>query len=452
MAESSRMDFSEIGTTGLKRSGGYVQEEFLKELTGARGARVYREMASNHPIIGASLLFINLLVRQVEWNVVPFAEDDAGDAERAEFLKGTLFEDMSVSWGSVLSEVMSMLPYGWCLLEIVYKVRGGLETDDATRKSRFADGKIGVRKLSIRAQESLARWVFDEEGGTQAMVQQSPLDFNEHTIPLEKSLLFRLSANKGSPEGRSILRHAYVPWYFQKNIMNIEGIGIERDLAGLPVAWVPPSMLDPNADETTKAHLVAMKRLVTNIKRDEQEGVIFPLHYDANGNKVYDFTLLTSGGRRQFDTDAIVQRYDMRIAIALLTDFMLLGTGRTGSFALSADKTDMFSIALSAFLDEIGETVNRYLVPRLWKLNGFPVDRLTKIEHGRVSKINLQEIGDFISKLSASGYPFLWDQKLKIWVADKAGFPPPPEDEEALVVEDDEVEDIAPKEKVKHAH
>jgi hypothetical protein len=30
-------------------------------------------------------------------------------------------------------------------------------------------------------------------------------------------------------------------------IENIEGIGIERDLAGLPVAWVPPDYMAPEA-------------------------------------------------------------------------------------------------------------------------------------------------------------------------------------------------------------
>ena len=63
------------------------------------------------------------------------------------------------------------------------------------------------------------------------------------TIPRAKCLLFRPTAYKSNPEGRSILRTAYRPWYNLTQIENIEGIGIERDLAGLPVVKVPPEVM-----------------------------------------------------------------------------------------------------------------------------------------------------------------------------------------------------------------
>ena len=51
MAE--KPDLQELGSTGLRRSGGTVYEEFLVNLRGLRGFRVYREMADNDPTIGS---------------------------------------------------------------------------------------------------------------------------------------------------------------------------------------------------------------------------------------------------------------------------------------------------------------------------------------------------------------------------------------------------------------
>ncbi|WP_155274431.1 hypothetical protein [Piscirickettsia salmonis] len=45
--------------------------------------------------------------------------------------------------------------------------------------------------------------------------------------------MFRTTSRKGNPEGRSILRNAYQPWYYKKNLESIESIGIERNLVGL---------------------------------------------------------------------------------------------------------------------------------------------------------------------------------------------------------------------------
>ena len=102
---------------------------------------------------------------------------------------------------------------------------------------------IGWRKFAGRAQETLLHWEFDESGDATAMVQLLPTGGPLLSVPLSKCLHFVTVPLKNSPEGRSILRNAYVPYVRKKRIEEIEAIGIERDLAGLPVAWVPPEIL-----------------------------------------------------------------------------------------------------------------------------------------------------------------------------------------------------------------
>jgi hypothetical protein len=418
---SRRQAFTELGTTGLKRYDGVIAEEYLPELQGQQAVKVYTQMSQGDPVVGAILFAVDMLMRQVSWSVEPYT-NSAQDKKRAAFLESCL-DDMSHTWEDTLSEILSFLPYGWSFHEIVYKRRLG-ESSDATKHSRYSDGLIGWRKLAIRAQDTLYKWQFDEGGGVQAMVQFSPVDAGLRVIPIEKGLLFRTKARKGSPEGTSILRHAYRPWYFKKHIEEIEGIGIERDLAGLPVAWVPPQILSTRALPEERAVLEEIKKIIVNVRRDEQEGVVFPLVYDEHGNKQYDFTLLSTGGRRQFDTDQIITRYDQRIAVTILADFILLGSERVGSFALSLSKTDLFTTAIGTWLDSIAAVFNRHGIPRLFKLNGWPTNRLPVLTHGDVKIPSLQQIGEYIQTLSGAGMQLFPDEGLENYLRSAANLPP----------------------------
>lgn len=410
----------EYGKTGLNQFGGYIYEEFLQQLQGIKGIKVYKEMSDNDPVIGAILFAIKMLIRQVEWSVEPFSNENK-DIEAANFLKSNM-EDMSYTWQDTITEILSFIAFGWSYHEIVYKKRNGYN-EEPDSSSNYTDGRIGWAKLPIRGQETLFKWRFDDKGNLLGMEQLPPPNYELLYIPLEKSLLFRPETRKDNPEGRSALRNAYRPWYFKKNIETIEAIGIERDLAGIPVAWVPPELLDPNASVEDKAILQETKKIVRNVKRDEQEGLVYPLAYDDKGNKLYDLQLLTTGGRRQFDTDKIVQRYDSRIAMTVLADFILIGHEKSGSYSLSSTKTNLFSVALGAWLDSICETLNRKAVTQLFMLNGFDITRLPKITHGDVENIPLEELGEYISKLSGAGFPLFPNNDLENYLLRVANLP-----------------------------
>jgi len=418
--------FLELGSTGLSCWGGYIQEEWLPELQGTKAIRVYKEMRDNDPIIGAILFAIKMLCRQVTWRVEAAGASNA-DREAVAFLESCLY-DMSMSWQDTISEILSMLVFGWSYHEIVLKRRMG-DSRDPAKRSRFNDGRIGWRKLPIRAQETLVEWVFDDEGGIQAMKQSAPPDYKLREIPIEKSLLFRTEATKGSPEGRSILRNAYKPWWFKKNIETIEGIGIERDLAGLPVVWVPPNVANPQTD-TERTALQKFKDLVTKIRRDQQEGIVMPLSYDEKGNKLYDIQLLSTGGRRQFDTGEIIQRYNTQIAQTVLADFIMLGTQKVGSYALASSKTNLFAVAIGAFLDEIEDVLNTHAVPRLFKLNDFKVENYPELRHGDIESVELSELGEFIQRLSGAGMPLFPNKELEKYLLEVANLPSGGVDEE----------------------
>jgi phage gp29-like protein len=416
----AKPDLTELGTSGLRRSGGFVHEEFLNQLRGRRGFLVYREMADNDPVIGSILYAIEKVILRLEWRIDPF--DDSPEAEEIQKFIDECMEDMSDSWDQTLASILSMLVYGFSFHEIVYKIRKG-DSKDPKYNSKHNDGKIGWRKFAIRSQESLNNWMMDADGGIQGYRQIDPAGGGFREIPIDKGLLFRTNVSKNNPEGRSLLRNCFRPWYYKRRIEEIEAIGIERDLAGLPVAKVPPEYLSSGATAAQQSVLAEITQIVQNIKRNEQEGVIFPLMYDENGNEMFSLELLSSGGSRQFDTDKVIARYDQRISMSVLSDFILLGHEQVGSFALGSQKMDLWTMSVEAIAKSIAEVMNQYAIPRLLKLNGMNTELAPYLSYGEVSSVDLNELSNYVQKLIGAG-ALSPDENLEAYLREQASLPP----------------------------
>ena len=416
------MGRKELGSTGLQHAGGILQEEWLSALQGDRGLRTYREMMDMDPTVGAILYAIEMLIRQASWDVEPASEDQA-DQDNAEFLWSCM-NDMDRPWTEFVAEVLTMLGYGWSIHELVYKLRRG---QLAKVPSKYDDQRIGWKRLPIRGQDTLDHWELTETEDVDAFVQVHPVNFQVITIPSWKFVHFKTTGRRGSPEGRSVLRNAYRPWFFKKRLEEIEAVGIERDLAGLPVAEVPARLLSSAASANEQALLETIKKIVRSIKVDEQMGVVWPLEYDSDGNKMNELKLMASPGTRSINTGEVIQRYDVRIATCVLADFILLGHEKVGSFALNSSKTSLFATALGAWLDSIAETLNEQAVPRLFALNGL-AGELPRIVHGDIETPDLKELGEYITKIAGAGALTLPDDGLERYLRRAASLPDIPED------------------------
>lgn len=401
----------EFGRVGANRLGGRFYEEFLPELQGIRGVQVYREMENNDEIVGAILFALKMLCRQADWSVRATGSDKI-DKDAADFVESCL-HDLDKTWTDTVSEILSFLTYGWSLHEIVYKRRLGHKKDPRV-DSKFDDGLIGWQKLPIRAQETLYEWEFDDRDNLVAFIQTPPPDYQKLRIPSEKFLLFRTESRKENPEGRSILRNAYRSWYFKKRIQELEGIGLERDLAGFPVLQAPDGV--EIWSEGNAALLQRCNQFVQNIRRDALEGLTLPFGWELK--------LLSTGGRRQFDTSKIIERYDTRIAMTVLADFVFLGHEKSGSWALSSDKTELFAMAIGAFLDIICETFNRKAIPALLNLNKkFSNAAIPELVHGDIETQNLKELGEYLRTLAETGL-VTPDENLEEYLRTQASLPP----------------------------
>jgi len=283
---------------------------------------------------------------------------------------------------------------------------------------------LGFRSWSLRSQETLFQWEFDDRSNAVVMEQQAPPDYKIRRIPLAKSLLFRTQVAKNNPEGRSLLRNAWTSYYFKKNIQVFEGIGIERDLAGYPVIQIkeptPGSPLLPpdiwnTQDQGMMGLLATLKQMVRSVRRDEQEGMVLPWWAE--------FKLLNTGSKRSFDTNAIITRYDQRMAMSVASDFILLGHTSVGSKALAETKVSLFTSSISSFLDTACSIINRQAVPVLMTVNRFPMELAPVMEHGNVEEVDLEELGNFIKAVAGTGVNPFADSEVQTAILQLAKLP-----------------------------
>ena len=393
--------YKEFGNSGLSRWGGHVdQTNELTELQGRNGLAMFREMRLNDPIIAAIFFGIENSMKQATPRFVPASESDV-DKEVAKFMDEAL-HDMSFSFNDTMDFICDCLTVGVAPLEIVYKKRLGpvpsnYTADAAT--SQYNDGLIGWRKWALRPVDTLAygnEWLFDEHGAIQGINQETQNGGNSISIPIEKLLLFRTTvAPFNSPLPPPIHRAAYIPYYYSKNFQEIEGIGVERDLGGIPVIYL--------GNDCNVADFNAATQMAINLRRDEQAGIVIP--HAKMGDGAIDgqgmlVELLGAQNARPHDVGMIIERYDKRKAMTVLAQFIMLGMDRFGSFALSKTQSDLFTIAITAWLNKFADVINMYAIPRLLRYNKFVgMTGYPKLRFSTVGVPDLTGISTFINTM-----------------------------------------------------
>lgn len=386
---------AEVGTSGLQHSGGQILAEFDPDLRGLRGIKIYEEMRCSDPTIAVGLRAIGWTLGQVQWRVEAGGETPA-DEEACCFLESCM-ADMSHTWSRVIRDALTCMPFGFSWLEGVYKQRAGTEADPP---SRYDDGRIGWRKWTLIGHESLSRWEIEDDGGIRGLWQagwlRGPAGGMDVLVPIEKSVLFRLDDERNNPEGVSLLRAVYLPWWKKKNIEEIEAIGIERDLTGVLIIHMP---VGATSIDQQKA-----RDLVEQFKADDMSGFTAPRH-GAGEENTWSFEIINSPGSKTIDPGKVVERYQLEIARSFLAQFLMLGQGDTGSRAVGTVQRDMFEMALGAILMNLEETINRFMVPPLFRLNDFgQLTALPQVKAGRVSKTDMDKFATALKNLTDAGH------------------------------------------------
>lgn len=408
--DPSRFKLGSIGYSGLKIFDGVVESEMVKELRYPESNKTYKKMML-HPAVNASVALHKNMVGKAKFRILEAKEATAEEKQQAEIIRQMLFQDMDGSIEAVVSEAMTMIDYGFAPIEKVFRKR----TKEAG--SLYDDGLIGIRKLSLRHQESIEKFIFDDDGENVIGVKQdiallsdpynrfSNKNSTSVVIPRSKFMLFTAGDTKSNPFGTSPLRNVYLPWKYLGAIEELEASGVSKDLQGLPMLSIPAQYMSPDASPEQKQFYSWCQNIVRNIQMNSQSGLVLPMIYDPETRQpLFKMELLsTEGSGKAYDTTKIKDYYRTMIFIGLSADLLLQGNTSVGSFALGTLKSSLTGQTVENHLKHIVDIFNNDLIRQIYSLNGWDATRMCRVDYEGFEDVQLDEYSKAVQRMAATG-------------------------------------------------
>lgn len=392
---------SELGYDGLKIVSGHIFEESRYDLQFPQNIVTYNKMAQ-HPAIASALNAVFMLASRVEFSVEPYNLTEF-HKKKSDFVQSCL-DDMEISWYDFIREALSFTKYGFSVHEKVYRRRR------KKNGSKYDDGYVGIKKLPIRAQDSIHKWEFKEDRGRKFSGLVQRVEFNdsgvfrstEIRIPRDKFLLFRVDPARGNPEGTSPLNACYSAWKTLQKLLDSELIATSKNLNGVPVATLPAQYMADDATSGQKKVYEAIVKGVKNVNNGEQAGIVLPSDTDEiTKAKLFSFDVVNSSSSNITSLSSIVSRYNNEIYQALFADVLQMGVDKSGSYNLADNKTSMLLMLVEARLKEVVEVINRDLIPELFRLNGWDETKTPKLVFETLNQPDPTELAKALQQMKA---------------------------------------------------
>jgi hypothetical protein len=403
-----RFKLSESGYLGLNVFNGVSNDELKRELNFPNSVNTYKQM-SYHGTINAALTLYENLIGKVDWVFKPVRNANAEETRQAEIINEMMHDLTDQNWSEFISEAMSANMYGFSVQEKVYRRR--LKANG----SKYNDGVIGWKKLPIRNQETIEKFIFTEDGNEVKGVKQnlsavsdvynrySSRTNNEVILPRSKVMLFRAGKHKGDPFGKSMLRDAYLAWRFLSVIEEIEANGVAKDLAGLPVLKLPPQYLSSDASPDQKAIRAYYENVMRNLQLNQQSALILPQAHDPDSKQpMFELELLSLNGSKAMDTSKIKEYYKNLILTSLFADILVLGQSGGGSNALGQVKNSLSATAAEAMLRKIRDVINEDLIKQTYELNGWDTSRMGHMDFDNLESEDLESFSKAVQRFAST--------------------------------------------------
>ena len=391
------------GRPGVAVFGGYVMEpEKDPGLIGTERYRTFSRIMANCAVAGAGVRYFLNLCAKAGWTFQP-AEHARGE-ELAERAEKALTEDPETSWSRIVKRAAMFRFAGFSIQEWVAK--------------RADDGSITIADIAPRAQHTIERWDLDTYGKVLGVGQRSPQDGREYYIPRGKVVYLVDDVLHDSPQGFGLFRHITATARRLARYEQLEGVGYETDLRGVPVGYAPYAELERQVTEEglepdkAKAMVAPLEQFVSkHVKGNPELGLtldsgVYSSVDDAerpSGAKRFGLELLQGDGHGLVEIDKAIERLKREIAMVLGTESLMLGDGDAGSHALSKDKTQQLSLVVDATLKELARAFMKDLLEPLWELNGWPREAMPKLVPETVAFRDVAQIAEALRNVAAAG-------------------------------------------------
>lgn len=434
-----------VGTGGTASFGGYIQTiEKDPALQGPKRWETFSNLLLNVSIVAAGTRYFLNLVGKAAWKFEP--ANGSPEAKAAAELVQSIIDDMTTPWHRVVRRAAMYKFYGF-------------STQEWTAKKR-EDGSIGLLDIEPRPQKTIERWDLDPTGTVYGVIQRSVQDSSEIYIPRSKMLYMVDDSLTDSPEGVGLLRHCADASRRLARLEELEGVGFETDLRGVPLVRAPLAKMQElvAAGKLTQLQAdqmkLALQKFVENHIKGPKSGLLLDsMTYQSqdaastpSATPLWAVELLTSGGDSQADIGVAITRTNTEIARIIGVEALLLGQER-GSYALSRDKSHNFALTVDSTLTEMAANVKADIVYPLCALNGIDKKNCPKPKTEPLRWQDVEQVTGALETMARAGAMLSPDDPAIGEVRDLLGVSRPitvSEGADAALLGDDEGEPGAP--------
>lgn len=353
-----------LGDSGTERFSGYFQEEPNTKWRDDTRADVVEEMRRTDGTVKQILNALKAPLLSATWYIESKDESAEGKAMK-EHVEKQLFNLESRTWKEFLREALNYFDFGFSVFEIIWGMK---------------DGKLTIIDLQPRIQRSILKWqINDKSRGINQLIVTDEFEKSNIDIPIEKLLVFTNEMEGDDITGQSMLRSAYKHYYYKDKLYRIAGIASERFGVGIPVVTLPDG-----AGNTEKSEAEEMAQ---QLKSNQKAYIVLP-------NKNWELSILTPQGNPHSDQiDKLIQHHDRMITASVLANFLNLGSGETGSFALSRDQSGFFLKHVEDKASYIAETITKQIIHRMLT-EAFREQAIEKYKEGLLPYLTFTPLGD----------------------------------------------------------
>jgi hypothetical protein len=396
-----------IGSNGVATVGGFViSDERLPKLTGQAKYRTFMELLHDHTMVASAVrLFLNLLAK-AQWQVTPAADMPEGQSsDKAKQIAETVEQIMNghkTTWRRIVRRSAMYKFYGFSLQEWILGKR--------------EDGVIGMYDVSNRPQSTIVRWDIDDAGDVVGVWQQLP-DMKEVYLPRDRLIYMVDDSLTDGPEGVGLLRHVVRAGWRLKAFEQLEEVGYETDLRGVPIGYGPWEEIKQgvkNGSLTAAQANSARKPLLDFVKghlRNKEMGLLLDSSvYTGAGDSQ------TPSGTRKWAAETVrgegmsfdamakaIGRLNAEIARALGAEHILLGSDGSGSLALGKSKAGTFYLTVTSTQYELVEGLESDWLAPVCIANGWPQELWPSLAVEEVRDEDIEEITTALERLSRAG-------------------------------------------------
>lgn len=391
------------GTSGTPIYDGYIQvKEKNPDLVGDKRYETYADLFLNVSIVAAGVRYFLNLLSQPSWQVVP-APDSGAEGERIAGLVQEMMADMETPWRNCVRRAAMFPMYGFSLQEWTAKRRD--------------DGAIGMQSLDARPQSTITRWDTDPTGTVLGAVQIDPYDSHEIYLPRNKLVYLVEDAFSDSPEGIGLFRHIAEHARVLKRYEQLEGVGFETDLRGIPFGRAPLAALDDAVKNNTldpeerDAILRPLRDFVTNHIKNPKLGILLDsMTYQTEDDAQrpsnipkWSIDLMKAGATSQPDILRSIERKLREIALILGVENLLLGSNGVGSFAQAKDKSTNFYLVVDSTLQALLPAFQRDWIRPIVRLNGWDPKLTPTLKSDKIQYRSLEEVTGALRDMAQAG-------------------------------------------------